>query len=112
MTMDTLQKAKLLRRNMTDAELKLWHFLRGNRFAGIKFKRQKPVGPYIVDFVAVERHLIIELDGAQHMEQRRYDDLRTRYLEARGYRVLRFWNNDCLRETEAVLQAIHNALFP
>jgi very-short-patch-repair endonuclease len=109
-TMEALQKARSLRRNMTDAERKLWYFLRGRRFENTKFKRQKAIGPYIVDFVAAEPRLIIELDGSQHQARQQYDEKRTCYLEEQGYRVLRFWDNDCLRETEAVLQAIHNAL--
>jgi|GEM_PF-1503442 len=105
-----LQKAKTLRHNQTDAEHRLWHHLRGKRFDGVKFKRQKPIGPYIVDFVAVNRKLVIELDGGQHQERAAYDQERTRYLESLGYRVLRFWNNECLVEMEGVLGRIQDVL--
>jgi very-short-patch-repair endonuclease len=107
-----LEKAKALRTNQTDAERALWFHLRGKRFAGVKFKRQKPVGPYIVDFVAVNGKWVIELDGGQHQERQAYDEERTRYLENCGYRVLRFWNNECLTEMEAVLERIRLALSP
>jgi very-short-patch-repair endonuclease len=73
---------------------------------GIKFKRQKPIGGYIVDFVAVEEKLIIEVDGSQHLEAQDYDTERTLYLEACGFRVLRFWNNDCLGDMDNVLKRI------
>jgi very-short-patch-repair endonuclease len=108
----TLQKAKALRQQQTDAEQKLWYWLRANRFGGVRFKRQKPVGPYVVDFVAVNEKLVIELDGGQHQERAARDQTRTHYLENRGYRVLRFWNDQCLTQTEAVLESIRQALFP
>jgi very-short-patch-repair endonuclease len=104
--------AKTLRKNMTDAEQKLWFSLRGKRFDGVKFKRQKPIGSYVVDFVAPNERLVIELDGGQHQEQMAYDQERTRYLERRGYRVLRFWNNECLTEIETVLKCIRSTLSP
>ncbi|MDR2016783.1 MAG: endonuclease domain-containing protein [Burkholderiales bacterium] len=107
-----LQKAKTLRKNLTDAEKTLWFYLRGKRFGGVKFKRQKPMGSYIVDFVAPNEKLVIELDGGQHQERMVHDQERTRYLERCGYRVLRFWNNECLSETEAVLERIRSALSP
>jgi len=106
----TLSNAKALRQHQTDAEQKLWFHLRGKRFGGVKFKRQKPIGPYIVDFVAVNEKLVIELDGGQHQERMAHDQTRTRYLESCGYRVLRFWNNDCLAQTEAVMEQIRTAL--
>ena len=106
----TLQKAKALRQHQTDAEQKLWFHLRGNRFDGVRFKRQKPIGPYVVDFVAVNEKLVIELDGGQHQERTAHDQARTAYLERRGYRVLRFWNNECLAQLESVLEQIRVAL--
>ena len=106
----SLQKAKALRKHQTDAEQKLWFYLRGKRFDGVKFKRQKPIGFYIVDFVAANEKLVIELDGGQHQERLAYDQERTRYLESCGYRVLRFWNDECLTQTEAVLEQIRIAL--
>jgi very-short-patch-repair endonuclease len=101
-----LNKAKALRKNMIDAEQKLWFYLRGKRFQHVKFKRQKTIGPYIVDFVAVKHKLIMELDGGQHANQIRYDEQRTQYLERLGFSVLRFWNNVCLEQIEAVLEKI------
>jgi very-short-patch-repair endonuclease len=107
-----LQKAKALRKHQTDAEQKLWFHLRGKRFSDVKFKRQKPIGSYVVDFVATNEKLIIELDGGQHQERMAYDQERTNYLESCGYRVLRFWNNECLTEIDTVLDRIWLSLFP
>ncbi|MDG1580022.1 endonuclease domain-containing protein [Pseudomonas sp. GOM6] len=106
------ENAKSLRASMTDAEARLWYQLRAHRFMGFKFKRQKPVGPYIVDFVCLERFLVIELDGGQHMEQALKDSERDEYLRARGYRVLRFWNHQVLKEIEAVLERIRLEVGP
>jgi len=103
--MALIEHAKRLRREMTDAESRLWYYLRGHRFLGLKFKRQKPIGPYIVDFICLEHFLVIELDGGQHLDQRR-----DRALQGRGYRVLRFWNHDVLTKTQAVLEAIRLAI--
>jgi very-short-patch-repair endonuclease len=102
--------AKELHRNMSPAEAKLWKHLRAHRMDGVHFRNQHAVGNYIVDFCSPRKKLIIELDGAQHLEQQEYDEERTQYLEARGYRVLRFWNNDVMNNMEAVLQAIWNTL--
>ncbi len=107
-----LAHAKALRSNQTDAELRLWYHLRGHRFLGLKFKRQKPVGPYIIDFICREHHLIIELDRGQHLDRVGYDRQRDRYLEGRGFRVLRFWNNDVLSDSLAVLEVIRSTLKP
>ena len=99
-----LNFAKHLRTEQTDAELKLWYHLRASRFMGLKFKRQKPVGTYVADFICSEHKLIIECDGGQHRntsDQRRDD-----WLVANGYTVLRFWNNHVLHETESVLEQI------
>lgn len=106
----TLQRAKKLRSDQTDAEAKLWYHLRAHRFLGIKFKRQKPVGPYIVDFICDEHRLVIELDGGQHIERQSYDERRSQFLNSQGLRILRFWNDDVLRDTDAVLEAIRLAL--
>ena len=76
----------------------------------LKFKRQKPIGQYIVDFVCIEQKLIIELDGGQHVAQIDYDENRTRFLDSEGYRVLRFWNNQVLQEMEGVLEAIRTEI--
>jgi BirA family biotin operon repressor/biotin-[acetyl-CoA-carboxylase] ligase len=104
--------ARQLRRDMTDAERCLWRHLRAHRFASEKFRRQEPIGPYTVDFVTHRSRLIIELDGGQHAERVEHDRERTRWLESRGYRVIRFWNNQMLTETESVLEAIALALAP
>ena len=101
-----LKNAKSLRSNQTDAEKKLWYQLRASRFQNLKFKRQKLIGNYIVDFVCLEQKLIIELDGGQHAEQIEYDKTRTNFLESEGYEVLRFWNNQVLHELEGVLEVI------
>ena len=101
-----LKNAKSLRSGQTDAETKLWVHLRAHRFFGLKFKRQKPIGTFIVDFVCLEQKLIIELDGSQHADKVDYDEQRTKYLENEGYKVLRFWNNQVLQEMESVLEAI------
>ena len=98
-----LQRA--LRRNMTDAERKLWQYLRGNQL-GVKFRRQHPFENYILDFVCLPLGLVIEVDGGQHMEQAEHDAKRTAMLEGAGFRVFRFWNNQVLNELDAVLEAI------
>ena len=99
--------ARSLRRQMTDAESILWYHLRDRRLGGFKFRRQLVIGPYIVDFACIEAMLIIEADGGHHGEQRDSDRVRTQYLESFGYRVLRFWNDQILKETPAVLECIH-----
>jgi very-short-patch-repair endonuclease len=104
-----LDQAKKLRSNMTDAERRLWYRLRAHRFEGNKFKRQVPVGPYVVDFACVGRKLVVEVDGGQHAENLR-DKARDEYLRARGFRVLRFWNNDVLKNTQGALEVILSAL--
>src|SRR5262249_4657539 len=98
-----------LRTNMTDAERRLWYHLRAHRFDSYKFKRQIPIGPYVVDFACLGRKLIIEVDGGQHADNRN-DIARDDYLKSEGFRVLRFWNNNVLRDTDAVLELILNAL--
>jgi very-short-patch-repair endonuclease len=95
-----------LRKNSTDAEKHLWHFLRAKRLKGYKFRRQHLLYPFVVDFICLEKKLVVELDGGQHAEQRHYDENRTLYLQSKGYRVLRFWNNEIFQETEAVLSEI------
>lgn len=101
-----LDRAKRLRSTSTEAETRLWYHLRAHRLNGLKFKRQKPFGPYIVDFVCMEHKLIVEVDGGQHAEAIGYDQKRDAWLEAQGFRVLRFWNNEVLGETEAVLERV------
>ena len=94
-----------MRREMTEAEGKLWQELRGRRLDRIKFRRQVPIGAYIADFICLEAQLIIEIDGSQHADSA-YDERRRTDLQARGFRVLRFWNDDVLRELNAVCDTI------
>ena len=98
--------AREMRGRMTNAEALLWMLLRNRRIAGMKFRRQHPVGRYILDFYCDERKLGIELDGGQHGEAMDYDQQRDRWLQEQGIRVLRFWNNQMLAETEAVMEVI------
>jgi very-short-patch-repair endonuclease len=104
--MDILSKAKQLRKNQTDAEKVLWKKLRNRQIYGYKFRRQVPIGSYIVDFMCVSVKLIIELDGGQHAEQQDYDRKRTAYLEAKEFQVVRFWNNDVLTNIDGVLESL------
>jgi very-short-patch-repair endonuclease len=104
-----LKQAKNLRGIMTDAERRLWYRLRAHRFGGIKFKRQVPVGPYVVDFACLSRKLILEVDGGQHAEIAS-DRIRDEQLRAQGFTVLRFWNNDVLKRTDTVLELVMAAL--
>ncbi len=101
--------AKNLRKNVTDTEKYLWNFLRGNQLEGFKFRRQQPIGKYIIDFVNLERKIIIELDGGQHLENKE-DKLRDRWLEEQGYEVLRFWDNEVFMNIEGVLEFIRKKL--
>lgn len=103
-------RAAELRRNQTEAEVKLWSRLRAHRMAGVQFRRQYAIGNYIVDFCSPRRKLIIELDGSQHLDQAEYDLERTKYLEARGYRVVRFWNHDITNNIDIVLHVIWNEI--
>ena len=91
---------------MTDAERLLWQHLRSRQLAGLKFRRQHPIGRYILDFVCLEAGLVIEVDGGQHGPQHSYDEARTAWLGQRGYRVLRFWNNEVLTNPEGVRERI------
>lgn len=104
------EHARALRRNPTGAERALWKHLRMRQLDGFKFRRQQPLGPYVVDFVCLERRLIVELDGGQHAEQADSDAERTAWLEAHGFRVLRFWNHDVLKDIEAVKEVIRGVL--
>ena len=88
----------------------MWRALSRRQIAGARFNRQVPVGPYIADFAARSEKLIVEVDGGQHDAQAAYDEARTRYLEAQGWRVIRFWNNDVLRNLEGVVATIERAL--
>ena len=99
-----------LRENPTEAERTLWRHVRLRQLGGHKFRRQHPIGQYIVDLVCLEKRLIIELDGGQYSEQVAYDSERCKWLEKQGFCVLRFWNNQVLQETEGVKKVIVEAL--
>ncbi|HEY8011229.1 MAG TPA: endonuclease domain-containing protein [Rudaea sp.] len=105
-----IANARALRQTSTDAERRLWYFLRNRQLGGHRFRRQVPLGRYIVDFACMETYLAIELDGGQHSEQQDSDLARTRYLARGGFRVLRFWNDDALLRTDIVLEQILAAL--
>jgi len=105
-----IQRAKQLRTNQTEAEQRLWYHLRAHRFMGLKFKRQKPIGPFIVDFVCLSHKLIVEVDGGQHQGQRDYDCQRDTWLRQKGFTVLRFWNHQVLNQTDTILEAIRLAV--
>jgi very-short-patch-repair endonuclease len=100
------QRARELRTASTDAERHLWKHLRRRRLLGFRFRRQVPIAGYIADFACVEAHLVVELDGGQHQLAMVYDANRDAAIRASGYRVLRFWNNQVLNQTDSVLQSI------
>lgn len=102
-------QAKQLRTRMTDAEQRLWYRVRAHRFLNLKFKRQVPIGPYVVDFVCFEHKLIVEVDGGQHAENEA-DRRRDAWMRHEGYTVLRFWNDDVLKRTDIVLGEVAKAL--
>jgi very-short-patch-repair endonuclease len=95
---------------MTDAELRLWMRLSRKQIDGHAFRRQVPIGTYVVDFVCLKRRLVIEVDGSQHATEREEDDRRTAWLESRGFRVMRFWNNEVLQNLDGVTEAIRAAM--
>ncbi len=107
--MTALANAKILRKQSTPMEIKLWNRLRSRRFMGLKFRRQCPLGSYIVDFICIEKKLIIEIDGGQHNEPENqiYDKRRTEFLNQSGYNVLRYWNNEILLQFDAVMDQIY-----
>ena len=104
------QRAKAMRKEMSEAEAKLWQHLRAGRLNGYKVRRQQPMGNYIVDFMCVTPKLIVEADGGQHTEQAAYDHERTAYLNSLGFTVLRFWNHEILQQTNDVLAEILRVL--
>jgi adenine-specific DNA-methyltransferase len=107
---EKIDRARTLRRHSTDAEALLWTRLRNRALAGHEFRRQRPVGPYVVDFICLEPHLVVEVDGGQHALRRNEDAVRTKWLEGQGLRVLRFWNHEVLQNLEGVLRMIEQAL--
>lgn len=106
----TQRHARELRNAPTDAERHLWRFLRQRQMAGYRFRRQVPIGSYVADFACLEVKLVVEVDGGQHGERRGYDEVRDRAIGAQGFRIFRFWNNQVLGETDAVLEVILRAL--
>ena len=102
--------ARRLRKNLTDAGSRLWLHLRQRQLGGFRFRRQVPLGPYVVDFACLAEKLVIEVDGGQHADRVEQDERRSAWLAANGFRVLRFWNNDVLANTQGVLQTIFEAL--
>jgi very-short-patch-repair endonuclease len=107
---ETLKRARELRKNMTEAEKRLWYLMRRHNLETKLIRRQVPVGDYIIDFACLAERLLIEIDGGQHAAQAEQDARRTAWLEQRGFRVIRFWNNDVLGNTEGVLEMIVAAL--
>ncbi len=107
-----IARARSLRSSATIAERRLWNSLRRHQLNGVAFRRQQPIGPYVVDFFCPRAKLVIEIDGGQHAELGAAirDRRRTKWLETRGYRVLRFWNSDVLQNLEGVWQLICNAV--
>ena len=105
-----ISRARELRKNSTEAESALWSKLRSRQLSGYHFRRQHPVGMYIVDFVCLDSRLVVELDGGQHLESSEYDEARTAYLSSRGYSVIRFWNNQVFAEIDGVKEALLLAL--
>lgn len=111
-TQTKILRAKQLRANSTDAERILWRELRSRQLYGCKFRRQQPLGRFIVDFVCLEKRLVIELDGGHHneAEQARNDAGRAQWLTNNGFRVLRFWDHEVLKELDALKEAVAEAL--
>ncbi len=104
--MNLIPFAKKLRQNSTDAENALWYFLRAKRLCGLKFRRQRPIGKFIVDFVCLEKKIIVELDGSQHFEDPSKDQRREKWLNDQGYKVMRFDNIEFLKNKEAAVEKI------
>jgi very-short-patch-repair endonuclease len=102
--------ARQHRRNPSKAQKILWYYLRNKQIRGFKFRREHPIGNFILDFVCLERKLAIEIDGGQHAVQSEYDSSRSRWLQLQGFKVLRFWNNEVLVNTESVLDTIQKHL--
>ena len=100
--------AKILRKRLTDAEKLLWGHLRGKQLEGFKFRRQEPIGNYVADFVCYEKRIIVEVDGSQHCSEK--DHERDRWFEGQGFKVLRFWNNEVLKNTEGVWEVIRKTM--
>lgn len=111
---DQMNLRRKLRRNQTEAERVLWKYLRNQQLDGMRFLRQYGVGPYILDFYCPQARLAVELDGGQHAEdqQQIYDDIRTKFLREQNIRVIRFWNNDVMKNIEGVVERIREEITP
>jgi very-short-patch-repair endonuclease len=103
-TSETLKRAKRLRRDMTEAEKKLWYRIRAGQLDGHQFRKQVPVDPYILDFACLRKRLALEVDGSQHAEISAAEDERNRFLRAEGYVVVRYWNTEVLQNIDGVLE--------
>jgi len=108
LTRNIINIAKNLRKSSTDAERLLWRHLRANQLEGQKFRRQQPIGNYIVDFVCFDKRIVIEVDGGQHAIEKHKDNERDKWLEGQGFKVLRFWNNEVLMNIGGVLEVIRD----
>ena len=106
--------ARNLRKSSTIQERRLWNLLKNRQFHNLKFKRQQPIGDYIVDFICKEAKIIIEIDGGQHNEPENinYDKVRTEYLNNLGYKVIRFWNNEIYENIEGVILRLREEINP
>jgi very-short-patch-repair endonuclease len=104
------ENARSLRSNMTDVERILWRVIRDRQLHGYRFRRQHSIGPYITDFVCIDKKCVIELDGGQHQNRIAYDEVRTLFLQKQGWQVLRFWNNDVLNHLDGVISTIVTTL--
>lgn len=102
----TTSRARTLRGEITNAERVLWRAIRSRQVQGNRFRRQHPIGPYIADFACIEQKLVIELDGGQHQDRQAHDKQRDAFIKTKGWRVLRFWNNDVLDNLDGVLLTI------
>ena len=102
--------ARKLRRTSTDVERKLWHRIRDKQIDNFRFRRQRPIGKYIVDFICLDAKLVIELDGGQHTTDVAYDERRTAFLRSLGYRVLRIWNSEVIENLDGVLERLRSEL--
>jgi len=105
-----INSAKKLRKTQTPWEDKLWYLLRNRRFREYKFRRQYPIGNYVVDFICISRKVVIELDGSGHLQSKSYDEQRDVFVRGRGYKIIRFWNNDLENNLEGVLNKIYRML--
>ena len=105
-----VKRVRALRKQQTNTEKFFWAKIRGRQIAGFKFYRQYPIGRYILDFYCPERKIAVELDGSQHMEERKQDEIRSKYLKSQNITVVRFWDNEILQNVESVLDKVYSYL--